>query len=131
MSIYFEFVANEEDDYVIYLSLANNKLSFQSMLSSSARILAIFFLKQVYLSYFSSKKGRAAMLKYTPFIKWIGDDHFQDINTVKCSAAKNDENSEPACAGEIDLRAIRTKHAKPEEESISTRDKEINEESYA
>eukprot|EP01084_Bolivina_argentea_P178775 309008_1 len=85
-SIYFQFFISEQDDYIIRIPITQSAISFASMISSSGRILFIFFAKQSVLPFI--RKNRSISINYHPFIKWLDDE--KAINIVPAIAI-NDE----------------------------------------
>eukprot|EP01083_Nonionella_stella_P045319 121768_1 len=71
VSMYSQFLFNEEDDYKIMIQLSNgvSVLSMQSLLASSSRIITIFMYRQSYRTWKS--KGRAIAIFKSPKITWI------------------------------------------------------------
>ena len=66
-TIYYGFYHNTDNDVKIKV-YKNNFVSIQSILSSSAQILALFFWRQTILSVFRTE--RCSLITYSPFIKW-------------------------------------------------------------
>eukprot|EP00483_Globobulimina_turgida_P008199 UN08215 len=70
-AVYNQFLRHE--DHTIYISTTNSTLSVKSMIADACQILGIFFWKQSYFAL--RRKGRAVIIKCSPFIKWVPVDH--------------------------------------------------------
>eukprot|EP01083_Nonionella_stella_P073487 198764_1 len=66
-AVMFQF-SPDKDDYIVNISATNSSLSFQSILASTLRILAIFTWKQAILTYVRTK-GKSILLKKGTFIR--------------------------------------------------------------
>eukprot|EP00486_Rosalina_sp_Unknown_P013962 CAMPEP_0201579720 /NCGR_PEP_ID=MMETSP0190_2-20130828/27490_1 /ASSEMBLY_ACC=CAM_ASM_000263 /TAXON_ID=37353 /ORGANISM="Rosalina sp." /LENGTH=214 /DNA_ID=CAMNT_0048014545 /DNA_START=811 /DNA_END=1455 /DNA_ORIENTATION=+ len=74
-SIYFTFWAfpNSEDDSIIHLT-AGFAVSLRGIISSSFRVLTIFFWAQTIKTIKNKKKFKCIIIHYNPYIKWE-DNH--------------------------------------------------------
>ena len=86
-SVEYQFLSPQSDDIVIHIPAFDSILSFQSMIADAYIVLAIFFIKQAFFAYY--RKGRATIIKYIPFIKWI-DDPTSDSEVKSDKIATND-----------------------------------------
>eukprot|EP01084_Bolivina_argentea_P074882 135818_1 len=66
--INYQFFVSPKDDYIINIKATNSSISFQSLLSSSCRIIAIFMWKQGIRAF--RRKQKSISITYTPYIEW-------------------------------------------------------------
>jgi len=123
-SIEYQFLSDQKDDIIVHIKATNSILSFQSLIADAYSVLAIFFMKQAFFAY--SRKGRATIIKYVPFIKWIdnpiitmkqlADNNRNDTTKNESRETKDDETE--MC--EITVKRCEMKEKNETENDIST-----------
>eukprot|EP01083_Nonionella_stella_P310874 1106368_1 len=68
-TIQYSFFLPDSDDFLVYIT-PNNSISVASLISSAARILAIFMWRQTVLIIIRSKKQKCVLIKHIPSITW-------------------------------------------------------------
>eukprot|EP01084_Bolivina_argentea_P289753 497618_1 len=90
-------------------------VSLLSVIGGSCEILAMFLWKQVYYSYKNVIKNgeRCAIIKYSPYIKWIENDHINGSEQASTVTFDNDTNDR-------DIPCIQMQNINATKESISS-----------
>eukprot|EP01084_Bolivina_argentea_P123272 218467_1 len=115
LSINFQFLWSQEDDYIVYISTTDSTVSFYSMIGSILRMLAIFFLKQSFLSYIRNEK--CVTITHTPYIKWVdGENKTEGMNMSDDEQETNQKLNED---NKINVGEIAIDHKKLEDDDMS------------
>eukprot|EP01083_Nonionella_stella_P164166 542568_1 len=110
-SVLYQFLEPNDIDYVIYIQSTGHSVSFQSMLASASRGLAIFFWKQAIFAVLRTEK--ALTIQDTPVIHWNE------------TASKLDKN-ETVVKNEVDLSTMNTTPRMEKDASILNQNEDDN-----